>query len=214
MPASRRQEIAALARIHGVTIIEDDIYGVLAADAPPPLASYAPERSIHISGVSKCLAPCFRVGFAAVPADRIGRFSAAARALNWMAPPIAAEVVARWIADGTIHRLADRVRAETRERQRLAAEILEGFVLQTSPHSFHIWLHLPEPWRAQDMVAAARARGLAISPTELFVPGRAETPHAVRISVTAPYERAELVRGLTTLARVLREAPEPCLAVA
>ncbi|HET8726246.1 MAG TPA: PLP-dependent aminotransferase family protein [Alphaproteobacteria bacterium] len=214
MPADRRAAIAEIARAYGITIVEDDVYGFLAEGAPPALAAYAPERTIYITAASKSLAPCLRVGFAAVPVDRIGRFSAASRALNWMAPPVTAEIVARWINDGTADLLAERVVRETQARQRVAADLLEGLDYRSAPASFHIWLHLPEPWRAQDLVAAARARGISLTSTELFVPGRAETPHAVRVSISATPDRAQLVQGLSMLAQVLREEPEPCLAVA
>src|SRR5262245_26645264 len=43
MPLERRREIAAIARRHGVAIVEDDIYGFLIKDAPPPLVTLAPE---------------------------------------------------------------------------------------------------------------------------------------------------------------------------
>ena len=40
----RREQIADVARRHGVSILEDDTYGFLPPDAPPPLATYAPSR--------------------------------------------------------------------------------------------------------------------------------------------------------------------------
>ncbi|MGP1393901.1 MAG: PLP-dependent aminotransferase family protein [Inquilinaceae bacterium] len=213
MPLERRRAIAEIARTHGVTIVEDDVYGFLAKD-PPPLSAFAPERSIYILAASKSLAPSLRTGFAAVPPDRIGRFSAAARALNWMAPPIEAEIVARWIADGTADRLAARIRQDVETRQAVAARLLNGFSYQSAPASFHVWLNLPEPWRAQDMVAAARAGGVSVTPTEMFVPGRMETPHAVRLSVSATADLAELEQALSVITGLLRQTPEPCLAVA
>lgn len=214
LPTDRRLAIADIARKCEITIIEDDVYGFLAEDVPLPLAAYAPERTIYITAASKSLAPCLRVGFAVVPTDRLGRFSAASRALNWMAPPLMAEIVARWVDDGIADQLADRIVRETRARQRVAAESLKGLDYQSCPASFHVWLHLPEPWRAQDLVSAGRARGISMTSTELFVPGRLETPHAVRLSVSATLDQAELAQGLSILSRMLKEPPEPCLAVA
>ena len=214
LPDDRRREIARIASIYGVTIIEDDLYGFLEESPPPPLATYAPERSIYITGASKCVAPSLRVGFAAMPEDRIGRFSAAARATNWMAPPLMAEIFARWIGNGTADRLAERIRREAAERQRLAASHLRGRRYQASTASLHAWLHLPEPWRASDLVEAAKARGVSLAPTDLFVPGRCETPHAVRLSLTATATQNELERGLGVVADILQAPPEPFLAVA
>jgi DNA-binding transcriptional MocR family regulator len=214
MSTERRRAIAEVCRDLGITIIEDDIYGYVAEDPPPALASFAPERSIYITAASKSMAPSLRIGFAAMPSDRIGRFSSAARATNWMAPPVMAQIVADWIEDGTCDVLADRIRRETKARQAVAARALEGLVWHTKPGCFHIWLELPEPWRAQDVVAAARQRGLAMTSTELFVPGRAETPHAMRITLTATADVDELDRGLRALVALLRSDPDMSLAAA
>ena len=214
MSDSRRRQIAAVAVRCGITMIEDDIYGYLDPEPPPPLASYAPDHTVYITGASKCLAPALRVGFAALPEDRVGRFSAAARATNWMAPPLMAEILARWIGDGTASTLIGRMGRETAARQQLGARSLAGMSFRAAPAGMHLWLQLPEPWRAQDAVAAALAQGVSLPPTELFVPGRAETPHAIRIALGATKDHSELERALAVVRRLLEMRPEPCLAVA
>ncbi|WP_261403786.1 PLP-dependent aminotransferase family protein [Chenggangzhangella methanolivorans] len=73
MPEARRREILAVARRHGLTILEDDPYSPLAGDAPPAFATLAPDCVWHVHTVSKCLTPGLRVAYVAAP-------SAAARA--------------------------------------------------------------------------------------------------------------------------------------
>jgi DNA-binding transcriptional MocR family regulator len=214
MPPARRREIAEVATRCGLTLIEDDIYGFLDPEPPAPLASLSPQNTVYITSASKCLAPALRVGFVALPEDRVGRFSAAARATNWMAPPVMAEILARWIADGTAAALIQRISGETAARQAVAARLLDGMSFRAAPAGMHIWLTLPEPWRAQDAVAAARAEGVSLPATDLFVPGRAETPHAIRLALAATKDHAELERALTIIRRLLETRPEPCLAVA
>jgi len=63
MPEERRREIAAICRRHDVGIIEDDIYGFLIDRPPPPIARFAPERTLLMSGLSKCMAPGLRLGY-------------------------------------------------------------------------------------------------------------------------------------------------------
>jgi DNA-binding transcriptional MocR family regulator len=46
MPLERRREIAAIAERHGVTIVEDDVHGLLPESRPVPLAALAPERTV------------------------------------------------------------------------------------------------------------------------------------------------------------------------
>ena len=214
LPPDRRQAIADIAERYDVTIIEDDIYGMLPVDAPPALAAYAPHRTVYIASGSKCVAPGLRIGFAALPEDRVMRFSAAGRAINWMAPPLMGELLARWIDDGSVEAMTGRIRTEVEARHAIATRWLDGFSYAMGPSSFHAWLSLPEPWRAQDLVIAGRRRGLALSPTELFVPGRGETPHAIRVSLTAPPTQEDLSRGLSVLVDLLRDGPELCLAEA
>ncbi len=213
MSLERRRAVAEVARRQGLTVIEDDIWGFLGDDTPA-LSSLAPERSIYITSVSKSVAPTLRVGFAAVPIDRVARFSAASRATNWMAPPLLVELFARLDAEGEAERISAELRREAVERLRLARRALDGVGYHAGPASFHIWLDLPEPWRAQELVAAARQAGVALAPTELFVPGRAPTPHAVRVCLSAPADRDELERGLRLIAGLLRQPAQPCIAQA
>ena len=213
-PPDRRASIAEIARRHELTILEDDVYGFLACDEVPPLAAFAPERTIFVTSTSKSISPALRVGVAALPEDRVARFGAAARAMNWMPPTLMAELFARWVDDGTADGLAGRTRQEMARRQAVALRRLDGLAVRMAPHAFHLWLALPEPWRVPEFVSAARGRGLSLTPTDLFVAGRAPTPHAVRVSLSAPADCTMLERGLAELVALLHKRPEPCLAEA
>ena len=46
-----------------------------------------------------------------------------------------------------------------------------------------------------------------MAPADAFAIGRASVPHAVRICLTAPRERAEVERALGEIVRLLREGP-------
>ena len=53
MPAATREQLAVIARKHGVWIIEDNIYGACVDDAPAPIAALAPDITFHLGGLSK-----------------------------------------------------------------------------------------------------------------------------------------------------------------
>jgi DNA-binding transcriptional MocR family regulator len=90
----------------------------------------------------------------------------------------------------------------------LASQILEGYEYSALPTSLHLWLPLPDTWRAEGFVAQARLRGLAITPAEAFMVGHVAAPQAVRISMGgATPSRTELQRGLEIVAELLRERP-------
>jgi len=210
VPVARREALAEVARRHDLALIEDDVYGFL-LDAPlPPLAHYAPERVFYITSTSKSLMPALRVGYVHAPKAQVEPIAAAVRATIYSAPPLMARIAARWIADGTATRLAEEKRAETRRRNQMARRILPGFAVD--PAAPHLWVTLPEPWRADDFVATARRRGVGIIPAAAFAVTR-QPPEAVRICLGAQTTADRVERGLTQLAELLASPPERYLSV-
>lgn len=63
MSRTQRKQLAALARQHDLLLIEDAAYAFLADNPPPPLYSFAPERTLYVSGFSKNAATGLRVGY-------------------------------------------------------------------------------------------------------------------------------------------------------
>jgi DNA-binding transcriptional MocR family regulator len=72
---------------------------------------------------------------------------------------------------------------------------------------------LPEPWRGEELVAAAERQGVLVSGAETFVASRAHTPHAARLCIAAPASRDEVAQALERVAHVLRGTPAPCRAL-
>lgn len=207
LSAERRRAIAELARAHDVAIIEDDVHRFLVPDAPPPIAHFAPERTYHIAGTSKSIAGGLRVAFVTAPLAAVDRLAQRIWATTWMAAPLTAEIAALWIEDGTADRIAGRQRQEAAARQRLARDVLGDLAARGHPNALHVWLELPAPWRGESFAREALQRGVATSPAELFVVGRAAVPHAVRIGLGAARDRAELEKALRILADTLAGSP-------
>src|SRR5260370_36913386 len=57
MSAARRQEIAHIAETYDVAILEDDVLGFLAPEAPLPVSPYAPANTYYLLRTSKGIAP-------------------------------------------------------------------------------------------------------------------------------------------------------------
>ena len=213
MTEKRRKEIAAIAAAHDVSIVEDDVHYFMLPKPPRPLSSYAPENSYYIMSTSKSIAGGMRVGFLVAPERMVEALSTSLRATVWMAAPLMAEIASEWIKDGTADKLVEQKRVEAAARQEVAARHLEGFRLDAHPLSFHLWLHLPEPWRSNEFTAQLKRRGVLVTPSEAFVPGREEAPHAVRICLGTPRSRARLESALAVVRDVLKGTPDPCLSV-
>lgn len=208
----RRRRIAAIATEHDVRIIEDDVYGCLVENRPPPLATLVPERTCYLTSISKCLLPGLRVGYLLVPDDHVERYCAVIRSTMWMVSPLMAEVAALWIQDGTAERFAQWQRQAARNGQALAARLMARWDYRADPAGLHFWLSLPSPWRAEDFVQQAGARGVMITPAAAFAVERAGIPHAVRVCVTATADLKRLEQALTLLAGLLAESPGPGVA--
>jgi DNA-binding transcriptional MocR family regulator len=208
MSAARRQKIAAVAAAHDLPILEDDVNGFLPAKPVPPIASFAPDHTFYITGTSKSLAPGLRIGYVVPPAHRVQQIASTIEATTWFTAPLLAEVVTQWIETGEALAIAAWKRSETAARHRLAIEIL-GQWLPPSPISFHLWLPLPEPWRAESFVSQARARGVIVNSAEEFMLGQQGGPHAVRVCLGATLTRDRLSEGLRRLAELLRTPPRP-----
>ncbi len=63
----RRQEIVKICEKYDVIIIEDDVYGLLRNENLPSLLDLAPERTVYVTSLSKCLCPGLRIGMLLVP---------------------------------------------------------------------------------------------------------------------------------------------------
>ncbi|PRD43088.1 PLP-dependent aminotransferase family protein [Phyllobacterium phragmitis] len=203
LPEGRRREIAEIARRHSVAIIEDDPYSCLREQVVPTFAEIAGDITWHIATLSKCLTPALRIAYTVAPdAGGAMRLAGILRATSLMAPPLMAALAARWIADGTAREVTDAVRHESAERQKLAATALGTATFFADPNGHHLWLKLPDHWRAEEFAAEADRSGIAIVPSGAFsISGDPE--RAVRVSLGVAPDRAALERGLTLLARLL-----------
>ena len=213
MPEDRRRQIADIVRRNDLILIDDDVYGPLVENSPAPLASFAPERSCYITSISKSLTPGLRIGYIWAPEDFVPYIAASVRTSVWMPAPLMAEIATLWIRDGIAERLIAWQRQEARARQSIAERVLKRWHVQSYPYSFHLWLHLPDPWRADAFTQQARARGVAVIPADFFAVGRTRAPHAVRLCLTAAANRQELEKGLMILDEILAGPPKSCVAV-
>ncbi|BCW87150.1 hypothetical protein sos41_02770 [Alphaproteobacteria bacterium SO-S41] len=203
MSGPDRAAFAATATDHGLTVIEDDPYGLLAREPIRAIAAMAPAQSWHIATLSKCLTPGLRTAFVTAPdANAATRLAGALRALTLNGPPLMAALAARWIRDGSAEALRDAVRVEAEARQLLARALLPpGGIAHES--GLHVWQHLPAHWNRKRLIAAARRHGLGLMPSDAFAVDPAAAPDAVRLSLGAIPDRARLRAALETLAAIM-----------
>ncbi|MCG8690611.1 MAG: PLP-dependent aminotransferase family protein [Minwuiales bacterium] len=212
MSEERRIRIAEIARRYNIAIVENDPYGPLIENRPPALTALAPELGHYMTTLSKSAA-CMRTGYLAVPESSLARVTARLRISSWMATTLIAEIAARWIHDGKLETLVAAHREELRARQMILSRVLKDHDVRNFPTGQLAWLNLPEPWRANNYVAEARLKNIAVTPADPFVVGQGSGPQSIRLSVSIVEDHATLEAALIYLRDLLRRTSEPALAV-
>jgi DNA-binding transcriptional MocR family regulator len=203
LPESRRRALVLLAQKHHIAIIEDDPYAPLRPERITAMAELARDATWHIATLSKCVTPALRVAYVVTPsAGKAMRLAAVLRATILMAPPLMSALATRWVADGTMAEIAKAISIENSMRQKLASSILGNVGVSADPNGHHLWVRLPEHWRATDFAEHADRIGVSIVPSAAF----AVTPHpieAVRISIGVAPDLGALEDGLAQLANLI-----------
>ncbi|WP_297511735.1 PLP-dependent aminotransferase family protein [uncultured Caulobacter sp.] len=203
MSLARRQAIVVIARRHDLTIVEDDVYGVYVPNAPPPLALLAPERTFHVTSVSKTLGPGLRAGFLVAPtAEAFERVLSAVGATTYAPSGFGGLVATQWIEDGAAETIVAEVRAEAAARLAIAREVLgEAIETPRSDTAPHVWLPMGE-LAAERLSGRALRGGAEVTPPD--APGvEPGLESGVRVCLGAVADQQTLRRGLEIVAAAL-----------
>ena len=184
----QRQALADLARQHDLLIIEDAAYARLVSHPPRPVVSYAPERTVYVTGFSKNIATGLRVGVVISPPRYRPEIERAIRATTWNTPTLISSLICAWIEDGTVARFETQKRQDARQRQQVAREVLCGLPVVSHPDSYFVWLPLGEESRADRLANALMERRISVSTAEPFCVSTT-IPQALRIALgSVPFD--------------------------
>lgn len=180
-----RERVAALARRHDILIVEDATYAFLDPAAPPPVQTFAPERTIFVGSFSKNLATGLRTGYLVAPDAHLTTLTQALRATSWGTSSLTTAIVTRWLRDGTVTRLEKTRRADAQERQRIARRALAGFDYHAHPASYFGWLRFPDEIRSDQAAHRLAQAGILVSTGDAFATGT-RAHNAMRIALANP----------------------------
>ena len=182
LTGEQRQSLADIARQHDLLIIEDTAYGWLIRRPPPPVACFAPERTISVSGFSKNVATGLRVGTVICPPAMRSALERAIRATTWNTPSVMTTLVCHWIQDGTVARFETLKRRDARQRQIILQEMLGDLPCITHPDSYFAWLPLAEEARADRVAKDLLDHNISVSTAEPFCTSQT-VPQAIRLAL-------------------------------
>ena len=208
LSGERRRAIAEAARRHDVWIVEDDPYGELWYDAPPPpsLRTWAPERTLRLASFSKVLAPGLRLGYVTGPAEAIALLVRLKQATDLQTATLTQLAALRVFEGGLLERHLPSVRARYASAARVMQEALAASMPATVAWNrpaggMFVWATLPEGTDATDVLARTIERKVAFVPGVAFYAAN-PARNTMRLSfVTVP--EARLREGVAILGEAL-----------
>ena len=113
MSEARRAALSKRAAELGLPLIEDNPYGDLWFDAPPPvpLTARNPEGCVYLGSFSKVLAPGLRLGFMVAPAALMPKLLQAKQAADLHSPGFNQRMIAQVMQGGFLDRHVPTIRA-------------------------------------------------------------------------------------------------------
>jgi 2-aminoadipate transaminase len=211
MSEARRADLVAKAAEIGLPIVEDNPYGDLWFDQPPPapLTARNPEGCIYLGSFSKVLAPGLRLGYVVAPQAIMPKLLQAKQAADLHSPSFNQRMVAEVLKDGFIDRHVPTIRALYKRQCLAMLDALEtemaGLDVQwNSPDGgMFLWVRLPQGLNAVELLPKAVDKGVAFVPGSAFYADDAD-PRTLRLSfVTASEEQIHI--GMAALAQAIRE---------
>ena len=212
MSEARRVALSAEAARLNLPIVEDNPYGDLWFNAPPPapLTARNPEGCIYMGSFSKTLAPGLRLGYLVAPKALYPKLLQAKQAADLHTPSFNQRMVAEVLKDGFIDRHVPTIRALYKAQRDAMLNALEKYLTGTGVQwntpdgGMFLWVKLPQGMNAADMLPKAVERNVAYVPGAAFYSGIAQN-HTLRLSfVTASVEQINL--GIALLAQTIRES--------
>ncbi len=208
--AARRIALVDRAAEIGLPIVEDNPYGDLWFDEPPPppLSARAGNAAVYLGSFSKVLAPGLRLGYVIAPKLLYPKLLQAKQAADLHTPGFNQRIVYEVIKDGFLRDHVPTIRARYRAQRDAMRSALE----QSMPAGCHwsapaggmfFWVELPAGLDATAMLPKAVQAGVAYVPGAPFFCGVART-NTLRLSfVTASPEVIQ--SGIRALAGVINE---------
>jgi len=209
LSAERRLDLLEKAAAIGLPLVEDNPYGDLWFDAPPPppMAATAGDAAVYLGSFSKVLAPGLRLGYVIAPRLLYPKLLQAKQAADLHTPGFNQRIVYEVIKNGFLREHVPTIRARYKAQRdamqaALQAHLPAGCRWHPPVGGMFFWVELPAHLDATALLPQAVEAGMAFVPGAPFFPqgGHANT---MRLSfVTA--SPAQIETGVAALGRVLK----------
>jgi 2-aminoadipate transaminase len=214
MTEQGRADLSREAARLGLPLIEDNPYGDLWFDTPPPapLTARNPDGCIYLGSFSKVLAPGLRLGFIVAPQAVYPKLLQAKQAADLHSPGFNQRLISEVMKGGFLDRHVPTIRALYKSQRDAMLEALarefpagdaESTLTWNSPAGgMFLWARLPKGMSAVDLLPFAVAQNVAFVPGAPFYAGDSD-PRTLRLSFVTP-SVDEIHLGVKALAAGLK----------
>lgn len=209
MPLAERRALLEAACRAGVPVVENDAYGELRYSGQPlPAIKQLDQHggTVLLRSFSKVSFPGLRVGWAVGPKPLMDRLRQAKEAADLHTDQLSQAVLLEFAESGRLE--AHRARMLEAGSERLAATL--DACRQYLPHGtrwtrpeggMNVWVRLPEPLDASELLSRAQKEGVAYLPGRYFAVSRQE-PGALRLSF-AGLPPEQIRSGIAVLGKIV-----------
>jgi 2-aminoadipate transaminase len=210
LPLAARAAIAKLARETGTLLVENAIYGDLQyeGEPQPTIKKLDPRSGILLRSFSKIAFPGLRVGWVIAPKPILAKLAEAKQWSDLHTDQLSQAIVHRFAESGRLAAHAERVRAMGRQRLHAVLEacerhLPEGTTFTRPQGGMSLWVRLPEPLDASDLLPRAQREGVSYLPGKVFAVSRNDAG-TLRISFGG-LTPEQIETGIARLGRIFRD---------
>ena len=170
----RRLEILEICRASDILVLEDNPYGLLYFDSPPPQAMRSVDEDgvVYLGTFSKTLAPGFRVGWALAPHAIREKLILANEAAVLSPSSFSQLMISEYLATadwkGQINTFRDIYRDRRDAMLAALAEYLPQLSWTVPTGGFYVWVTLPDHMDSKAMLPRAVKELVAYTPGTAF----------------------------------------------
>ena len=209
MTEARRAALSAEAARLGLPLVEDNPYGELWFDTPPPppLTARNPDGCVYLGSFSKVLAPGLRLGFMVAPKSLYPKLLQAKQAADLHTPGFNQRLVAEVMQGNFLAQHVPTIRAlyKSQRDAMLAAmkqNMPEGVEWSSPAGGMFLWVRLPAGMNAIDLLPKAVESNVAFVPGWAFYADQADE-RTLRLSFVTPSVE-QIHTGIAALAATIR----------
>lgn len=210
MSERRKIELVEICQKESIPIIEDDVYGDLWLDTPPPKPLKANDKQgnvLYIGSVSKTLSPGLRIGWIVGPEPVIERLADIKMQTDYGSSSLSQYAVAKWLSSGLYGNHLKEIKVELSFRRKLAIQILKKYFSEIATWfepkgGFYIWLRIESDISIRRLFELALKEGILLNPGSVY-----EKNDFQHLRISYSYAAIEqLEKSLITLSQLIKQS--------